>query len=113
MYSDVSMFFLPNEKQAKVSTSVSLWKMIISASHFSQSQQSDAKIMRQFRKYFKLLSADNLETEQDCEERETKEDENVSRLWIICHPEDCQDRRQTPEHQHKSLSSCHHESSFD
>ena len=47
--------------------------MIISTAHFSQSQQSNAKIMRQFRKFFKLLSVDNIESEDTVQKEKEKQ----------------------------------------
>ena len=91
--------------------------MIISTAHFSQSQQSNAKIMRQFRKFFKLLSVDNIETVETVETvQKEKEKQKKMRMsvhsgsFVIQKPVKIVARLQNI---NTSLSSCHHESSFD
>ena len=88
--------------------------MIISTAHFSQSQQSNAKIMRQFRKFFKLLSVDNIETEETVQKEKEKQKKMRmsvhSGSFVIQKPVKIVARLQNI---NTSLSSCHHESSFD
>ena len=88
--------------------------MIISTAHFSQSQQSNAKIMRQFRKFFKLLSVDNIETEESVQKEKEKQKKMRmsvhSGSFVIQKPVKIVARLQNI---NTSLSSCHHESSFD